>query len=250
MDIGLKEVIIAAVALMVIYTMFRPKKVWNYIKKNKGLMVMIFLLLAVRWSAIDHYRVPTGSMLETIQIGDSIFVNKMAYFLKLPFTNYRLMEFSKPKRGDIIVFEFPGDRSINYVKRLVGVPGDKLLIKNGFLWVNGQLQAEQRAYDEFHQNLETEKIFYYREKIGDQDVKIRRISDQVRPMEGEIEIPEGKYFVVGDNRDGSYDSRSWGFVPEENLMGKASRVLINLNFSEIFSGKFRWNRIGKNLYEN
>lgn len=250
MDIGLKEIIIAAIVIGVIYTIFRPKKVKAYLQKNKGLMVMIFILLAVRWSVVDHYRVPTGSMLETIQLGDSILVNKTSYFIKLPFTNYHMIDFSKPVKGDIIVFEYPGNRAINYVKRLVGVPGDKLLIRNGFLWVNGKLQADQSAYDNFYKNLETEDIFYYNEKIGDQEVKIRRMSYQILPMDVEIEIPEGKYFVMGDNRDGSADSRSWGFVPEDHLIGRASRVLINLSFSEMFSGKFRWRRIGKSLYND
>ena len=250
MDIGLKEIIIVAAVIAVIYTIIKPKKVKAYLQRNKGLMVMIFLLLAARWSVVDHYRVPTGSMLETIQLGDSILVNKTAYFIKLPFTNYRMVEFEKPKRGDIIVFEYPGNRAINYVKRLVGLPGDKLLIRNGFLWVNGELTAEQSAYDSFYKNLEKQDIFYYQEKIGDQDVRIRRMSYQILPMDVEIEIPEGKYFVMGDNRDGSADSRSWGYVPEDHLIGKANRVLINLNFSEMFSGTFRWNRIGKDLYND
>lgn len=250
MDIGLKDIIIAAIVIGVLYTIIRPKKVFNYIKNNKGLLVMIFVLLAARWSLVDHYRVPTGSMLNTIQIGDSIFVNKTAYFIKAPFTNYRMINFDPPKRGDIIVFEYPGDRSINYVKRLVGLPGDKLIIRNGFLWVNGELLADQEAYDNFYQNLETQDIFYYHEKIGEQDVTIRRISNQIRAMDVEIEIPEGKYFAMGDNRDGSADSRSWGFVPEDHLIGKAERVLINLNFDEMLNGEFRWNRIGKNLYSH
>lgn len=250
MDIGLKELIIVAIVVLVIYTIIRPKKVKAYIQNNKGLMVMIFILLAARWSFVDHYRVPTGSMLETIQIGDSILVNKTAYFIKVPFTNYRAVDFSKPKKGEIIVFEYPGNRAINYVKRLVGTPGDKLLIRNGFLWVNGELQSDQMAYDSFYQTLEAKDIFYYNEKIGDQNVNIRRMSYQIIPMDAEVDVPEGMYFVMGDNRDGSADSRSWGFVPEDHLIGRASRVLVNLNFTEMFQGTFRWNRIGKSLYNN
>lgn len=249
MDIGLKEVIIVAVILGVLYTLFRPKKVKAYIKKNKGLIVLIFILLAARWSLVDHYRVPTGSMLETIQLGDSIFVNKTAYFIKWPFTNKRMVDFDHPKKGDIIVFEYPGNRSINYVKRLVATAGDKVLIKDGFIWINGKLQTQQKSLDAFASNRKTKDIFYYDEMIGDQKVKIRRMSYQINSDGMRLEVPEGMYFVMGDNRDGSADSRAWGFVPEDHLIGKAVRVLINLNFSEMLNGKFRWGRIGKALYE-
>jgi signal peptidase I len=146
--------------------------------RNRGSLAVILVLLAFRWSFADHYRVPTGSMLPTIQLGDDILTNKMAYDFKLPFTELSISRTGEPQRGDIIVFLFPKNESINFVKRVVGVPGDTVLIEN------------------------TETI-----------------------------VPPDMYYVMGDNRDNSLDSRYWGFVPRKNIKGRALAVLWNINFA-------------------
>ena len=139
--------------------------------------MMIGVLFAFRWSFADHYRVPTGSMLPTIQLGDYIFTNKLAYDFKVPFTEYSLLRTGEPQRGEVIVFLFPQDVSINFVKRVVGVPGDSVMVNNT-----------------------------------------------------EVTVPKDMYYVMGDNRDNSYDSRYWGFVPRKNIKGRAALVLWNVSF--------------------
>ena len=107
--------------------------------ENKGFILFLLFFFSIRWSIADHYRVPSGSMLPTIEIGDHVLVNKMAFDIKIPFTDYVVAENEKPKRGDIIVFKYPKDPSINYVKRLIGLPGDYIEIVDGFIKINGKV---------------------------------------------------------------------------------------------------------------
>ncbi|MGZ3768576.1 MAG: signal peptidase I [Bdellovibrio sp.] len=201
-------------------------KIINFFKKNRGFLLGILVLLAFRWSLADQYRVPTGSMEPNIQVGDHIAVNKMAYDLKIPFTDLAVESLSNPQRGDIVVFIWPGDNSTIFVKRLIGLPGDHIQIQNGFLTINGQ----QLARIDFDQN---QNRVSYHEKIGDHDFEVQRFPQWIKNENIDITVPEGSYFFMGDNRDNSFDSRAWGFVKRSALKGKALGVLWNIRFDQL-----------------
>ncbi|MAZ47402.1 MAG: signal peptidase I [Halobacteriovoraceae bacterium] len=190
----------------------------KYLKKNRGFFLFVICLFSARWSIADHYRVPTGSMIPTIEIGDHVFVDKMAYDLKVPFTSYSLKKMKEPKRGDIVVFEFPHDRSINYVKRLIALPGDQVEIKNGHVLINGI--PEQGDYE------------------------IQRLPQYQQVEELSFTVPKGMYFMMGDNRDMSSDSRSFGFVPRDHLMGKVEGITMSVAFKD-WIPQVKFNRFGK-----
>lgn len=179
----------------------------NFLNRNKSTLAWVLVLFAFRWSFADHYRVPTGSMLPTIQLGDHILTNKMAYDFKLPFTEMSLTKTGEPKRGDVMVFIYPKDESINFVKRVIGLPGETLKIENNRLYINNEELDEAYLPPEG-------RVAIYQHQL-------------------EVTIPEDMYFVMGDNRENSLDSRYWGFVPRKNVKGKALEVLWNISFNEI-----------------
>ena len=178
----------------------------SLIRNNLSTITLIVLLVAFRWSFADHYRVPTGSMLPNIQIGDHLLTNKMAYDFKWPFTNTSVWTFSEPHQGDVIVFKYPKDESVLFVKRVIALPGQRLNITQGHVYVDGKRMAE--TYLPANLQGFTEGNF-------------------------EITIPEKMYFVMGDNRLNSSDSRVWGFVPRKNIKGKATHVLWTIEFNSL-----------------
>ncbi len=180
------------------------------------LLIALLLALIIRTFAVQAYRIPSGSMLETLQIGDQLLVNRLAYGLFAPFKDDPLVSWSAPQRGDIIVFEYPLDPEVDFIKRVIGVPGDKIVMENKVLYVNGVKMNEP-----------------YAQHI-DPDTRPRR--DNFGP----IEVPPGKYFVMGDNRDDSQDSRFWGFVGFNAIQGKA--VIIYWSW---FDWHVKWDRVGK-----
>jgi len=165
----------------------------------------------------------------TIEIGDHLFVNLVAYDLKLPFSELRLMSLSEPERGDIIVFHNPRS-DMRMVKRLIGLPGDHIRVHNGFVWINGTAvvgsQDGQRSFAHF-----PEAGFVYYEQIDTHMASIKRIPLMSRPDEIEVVVPEGMYFAMGDNRDNSYDSRGWGFIPRTKILGRAEGVIYNIRWT-------------------
>jgi len=223
-------------------------KIQKNIKSWLSTLVLILGLLAFRSSFADQYVVPSGSMLPTIQIGDRIMVNKMAYDLQIPFTDITIKKISEPERGDIMVFKHPQE-GIVMVKRLIGLPGDQLKVVEGFIFINnlllpGSSEAARKIYQQ-----ESLKTFTYEERIGSQVYKVRRISFRVLKDALEITVPDGHYFFMGDNRDNSADSRIWGLVPRKKLLGKALRVLFSANLLQ-WKPNFNWQRSGKKLYVN
>ncbi|MCM0606252.1 MAG: signal peptidase I [Xanthomonadaceae bacterium] len=191
------------------------------IKANIPFLVAMSFFILVRSTFANYYIVPSGSMEPTIAIGDRIFVNRVAYDLKVPLTNIILKNLDEPKRGDIVVFESPVKPGLTLVKRLVALPGDDVLIENGFLFING--------------------------KPGEFENHVKRIPEYFRPESRHFIVPEGQYFMMGDNRDNSADGRVFGFVKRELLMGRASRVLFSVDLHQNFSRIVAWNRIGKSL---
>ena len=183
-------------------------------------------------------------MLPTLLIGDYILVNKYQYGVRLPITKSKLVDISIPKRGDVVVFRYPGNEKINFIKRVIGLPGDTVNYENKNLYINNikykKVKKNEHKYlnDFFREEIE---IFSESNKTKSYDI----LNDNMTPTNDDTFIvPEGKYFVMGDNRDHSSDSRYWGFVPDENLVGKAFLIWMSFN-SENFS--FKYKRIGNSI---
>jgi signal peptidase I len=219
----------------------RWKKVW---RENKSLLITIIILTAVRSAIADWNDVPTGSMNPTIVQGDRVFVNKLAYDLKVPFTTWHLTQWSNPKRGDIVVFFSPGDGT-RLVKRVVGLPGDQIELANERLLINGRpLQYDLLPADTGH-DVPPDKDglrVYAEEKAGGMPSHPVTILPQRLALRtfGPVTVPTEKYFVMGDNRDNSNDSRFWGTVDRNRIVGRATMVVISLDREHYFEP--RWHR--------
>lgn len=182
----------------------------------------LVIFLFVRTCIIQPFKIPSESMLNTLVIGDCLFVNKFIYGIKVPFTKVRLPYLRKPQRGDVVVFRFPLDHTQDFIKRLVGVPGDTIEIRDKKVYVNGNLSQDPH---ELHK-----------------DVKTLPRELSVRDNFGPIQVPAASYFVMGDNRDNSFDSRFWGFVPDENMIGPAFIKYWSWDKDKSLP---RWSRIGQ-----
>ena len=190
----------------------------------EALVLAIVLALFIRAFIVQAFKIPSGSMKDTLQIGDHILANKFIYGVKLPYFNITIIPYKKPQRGDIVIFKFPQDPKKDFIKRTIGVQGDIIEIRNKEVYVNKKrLEHDYAIYTDFH---------------------IIPESMQPRDNLGPITVPENSLFVMGDNRDHSYDSRFWGFVDLKDVKGKAFIIYWswdNDNFG------VRWNRIGKIL---
>ncbi|MCD4689340.1 MAG: signal peptidase I [Desulfuromonadaceae bacterium] len=203
------------------------KKPW-YREYGEALLFALILALLIRTFLFQAFKIPSGSMEDTLLVGDHLLVNKFIYGTQLPFMDGRFLTLRDPHRGDIIVFEFPldGDKSYfqrrDFIKRVVGMPGDKIEVRNKQVLVNGEpyklLQERHKELDIIPGNL------------------------QPRDFMGPIEVPAGHFFVMGDNRDRSFDSRFWGFVPEQKIKGLAFIKYWSWNRETNLP---RWNRIGR-----
>ena len=190
----------------------------------KSYFIIIAVIFGLRSFVVEPFQIPSGSMLPTLKIGDFILVNKFEYGLRLPVTNTVLIPTTEPKRGDVVVFKYPLDPSLNYIKRLVGLSGDKISYRNKELTINGKkVSKDLLAKLSISLNPSKEPVQVFEENLGGVKHEIYN-SYRFTPHEGEWVVPEGHYFVMGDNRDNSADSRFWGFVPEENMKGRAFYV--------------------------
>jgi len=199
------------------------KKSKSRLRENlEAIVIAVLLALFIRAFVVQAFKIPSGSMEPTLQVGDHILVNKFIYGVKLPITNTTIIPVSEPERGDIIVFEYPVEPDKDFIKRVIGVPGDLIRIKDKKVYVNGK-RADQ-----------------YTIKKTDYDVVPGR-----RDNYGPVTVPVDSYFVMGDNRDHSYDSRFWGYVKEGAIKGEAFIIYWSWD-SEAFG--VRWGRIGKVLH--
>ena len=197
------------------------------VEYGKSFFPILLLVLAIRSFVFEPFRIPSGSMMPTLLEGDFIFVNKFAYGLRLPVLNTKVFDISEPQRGDVVVFRLPEDPKINYIKRVVGLPGDTVYYDETKhrISINGKLVDVEMmgAYED-------PQYLIGREQLGAHDHHLLLMP--ARPsMGGTFAVPAGHYFMMGDNRDSSSDSRYWGFVPEQNIVGKA--FLVWWNFSEL-----------------
>jgi len=203
---------------------------------------VILAVFLIRSFLAEPFRIPSGSMLPSLHIGDFILVNKFSYGIRLPVANVKLVDLGGPRRGEVIVFRFPTDPSINYIKRVVGVPGDRVVYKDKQLTVNGVPMPlkDARPYALTHTDGGTAVLVRRAEELDGVRHDIL-LSD--RPDDGpmDVSVPPGHYFVMGDNRDQSNDSRYWGFVPDENLVGRA--FFIWFSWDAVTPDKPLWQRI-------
>lgn len=211
------------------------KKFWS--EGPGSFAIAIGIALFIRWALLEAYVIPSGSMLPTLLINDHIFVNKLVYGLRVPFTEKWLFEFNEVERGEVIVFRFPEDQSIFYVKRVVGMPGDRITYENGDLYINDSLVEKkpptskksefQWLRKEDFNGQDPSYFTHWEEKLGESTHSILLGKGERYEEYGPITVPEDHYFVMGDNRDNSKDSRVWGFVPRELLIGRASFVWLS-----------------------
>ena len=199
------------------------------IRENiEALVIAIILALFIRAFVVQAFKIPSGSMENTLLIGDYILVNKFIYGVKFPFTDMTVLPIKDPKPGDIVVFKFPGDPSKDYIKRVVGVSGDRIDIRNKKVYVNDKLQENVFA------KFTDDRIFSDASMIPENLLK--------RDNLGPLKVPENKLFVMGDNRDSSNDSRFWGFVDKSAVKGRAFIIYWSWNKDKKIG--VRWNRLG------
>jgi signal peptidase I len=205
---------------------------------------IILIVLVIRSFIAEPFRIPSASMLPTLHIGDFILVNKFAYGIRLPVVNTKIFSVGEPERGDVFVFRFPKNPKIDYIKRVVGLPGDKIGYFNKTVYINGKAVEQQvKSKDISLVGLVPERSKLLSEKLGDKKHDLL-IDPERRLVEGEMLVPEGHYFAMGDNRDNSNDSRFWGAVPEENLVGKAFFIWMSWDWN---AGGIVWNRLGNSI---
>jgi len=210
-----------------------------------GLFPVIIAVFFLRSFLFEPFKIPSGSMIPTLTVGDLILVNKFHYGVRLPVLNTKMSEGTPPQRGDVMVFRYPPKPSLDYIKRVVGVPGDEVAYLNKRLTINGQV-IETVALPEYFDEDAMRYFKQFEETLGGQ--KHRLLNDDDRPafipgaddfafrqncrysVEGVVcKVPAGHYFMMGDNRDNSLDSRYWGFVPDKNIVGKAFFVWMNFS---------------------
>ena len=223
----------------------KKNKIFEWLNRQaKSFLPILLIVLFLRSFLAEPFRIPSGSMLPTLLIGDYILVNKYEYGIKLPITKTQVIEISKPQRGDVVVFRYPANEKINFIKRVIGIPGDKIEYIDKKVYVNDiEYIKNKKATHQYIDDFGREELDIF---IESQDKKKYHIlNDNMSPAnDDEFEVPEKHYFVMGDNRDHSSDSRYWGFVPEENLVGEAFLIWMNFN-SKNFSLKY--NRIGNTI---
>ncbi|HEY4373320.1 MAG TPA: signal peptidase I [Burkholderiales bacterium] len=206
---------------------------------------VIAVVFGLRSFVVEPFKIPSGSMIPTLLIGDFILVNKFSYGIRLPVINKKIIDVGTPKRGDVMVFRYPVDPSVDYIKRVVGIPGDKIVYKNKRLTVNGVAVPTAPTADFLHK----ERAVYSKQFIETFDGRPHHILNDddrdnlINPIVRfpyfencnynnagvECTVPPGHYFMMGDNRDNSLDSRFWGFVPDENIVGRAFGIWMSWN---------------------
>jgi signal peptidase I len=223
------------------------KQPW-WVEYSISFFPVILIVFALRSFLVEPFKIPSGSMIPTLLIGDFILVNKYAYGVRLPVLNLKVADVDLPKRGDVMVFRFPADPSLDYIKRVVGLPGDRIEYRDKRLTINGKLVPVRPSEQDFLLRDKAQYLRLYLENFdgAEHTITIEKDAAAAPFASPEFErnrhfrnceystysikcsVPPGHYFMMGDNRDNSSDSRVWGFVPEENIVGKAFFIWLNL----------------------
>jgi len=222
-----------------------------WIEYAKSFFPVILAVFMLRSFLVEPFKIPSGSMIPTLQVGDFILVNKFTFGIRLPILNQKIIQINDPKRGEVMVFHYPENPSVDYIKRVVGVPGDIIIYRDKKLWVNGaeQIQQHEAEYNYVESGLNFVHTERYTENLSGHlhpillnpempSVHLNSVADfphfdscSYSSAEVRCKVPEGQYFMMGDNRDNSRDSRYWGFVPDNMVVGKA--FFIWMNFGEL-----------------
>jgi len=219
-------------------TMDQPS--W-FIDFCRSFFPVIGIVLLLRSFIVEPFRIPSGSMIPTLLVGDFILVNKFAYGLRDPAFHHKFWKNGEPQRGDITVFRWPVDPTKDFIKRIIGLPGDHIAYRDKTLYVNGAVAARE-ATGEF--DTLAGPLYRYRENL--EGVEHAILINPGRPTEDfEFTVPEGQYFAMGDNRDGSDDSRRWGTVPEKNLVGRAFLIWMSWDGENT---RIAFSRIGTRIH--
>ncbi len=251
----------------------------------------LLIVLVIRSSLFEPFQIPSGSMVPTLAIGDFILVSKSIYGLRIPFTTIEILPRDEPDRGDIVVFLYPptekpsavedlrqmfgsiaplrnvlGDvlrgeddpQRIDYIKRIVGLPGDEIEVRDDVVYLNGAAQTRTRVgdyeYVDAGAGCRPEEMLHVKEALGDVSHDVLQVKSEMFRFRdfGPVTVPSDHYFVMGDNRDNSADSRVWGFVPRQNIKGKANFVWLSFDWCQgdiPVLGSIRFERIGHSLYD-
>ncbi len=222
-----------------------------WVEYSKSFFPVILAVFFLRSFLVEPFKIPSGSMIPTLHVGDFILVNRYTYGLRLPIINKKIVEINQPQRGDVMVFHYPNNPSTDYIKRVIGLPGDRIVYRNKILWINGIEQKQQRDgdYNYVESGLRFLHTERYKESLGGREHVILTNPDLPQIHLGNVDefpqyeqcsyseqemsctVPSGHYFMMGDNRDNSRDSRYWGFVADELIVGKA--FFIWMNFGEL-----------------
>ena len=229
-----------------------------YLDYARSFFPVLLLVFVLRGFIAEPFRIPSGSMLPTLEIGDFILVNKFSYGVRLPILHKKLLELGDPKRGDIVVFRHPPQNKISYIKRMIGLPGDKIEYQANELMVNGKrvMSVPEGDYIPYS---ETRSLSLHRQLIAPEtSVKGGEMAGEMveysvlfnnnsanRGRKGALIVPDGHYFVMGDNRDNSADSRSWGLVPDRNIIGKA--FFVWFHWDTVKGGGLKFSRVGTDI---
>lgn len=213
----------------------------EYARSFFSVLLIVFILRSFLY---EPFRIPSGSMKPTLLIGDFILVNKYIYGIRLPVINKKIISIQEPRRGDVAVFRYPVNPTENFIKRIIGLPGDEITYTDKTLYINGKLIPKESLgiYSDADTAIPA-MMEHYREQLGDvtHDIFQRHVPGRQLYT---ITVPPGHYFMMGDNRDDSDDSRYWGFVPETNLVGRAEYIWMSWNG---VNHRIRFNRIGDSI---
>lgn len=220
----------------------------SVVEMSRSFFPIILIVLVVRSFVVEPFRIPSGSMMPTLLIGDFILVNKFSYGIRLPVSNTKVINTGAPQRGDIAVFRYPENPKIDFIKRIVGVSGDRVAYRNKRLFINGE--PAPLSYLESYIGTGSGSVMTGAHRLNE---NLAGVEHEVLVMPGrnvfggdfDYVVPEGHYFAMGDNRDNSRDSRAWGFLPEENLVGKAFLIWMNWDWQQ--DGVVGWDRLGNSI---